>query len=70
MPRSGIVSETDLVTAAVEIYEQEPLLSGHVLAEIPKLFPTTHIAGVTTESNERVSTLIAQRISDAVSAIN
>lgn len=76
--RGGVVSETDLAAAlrmetiaaaAVDVYECEPLAADSVLADVPNLFLTPHIAGVTIESNERVSALIAQRISDAVSVI-
>lgn len=71
--RGGIVDEAALARAlrsgalagaAVDVFEHEPLPAGSALAGAPNLFLTPHIAGVTHESNERVSALIAQRIAE------
>ncbi|WBY03137.1 hydroxyacid dehydrogenase [Ramlibacter tataouinensis] len=71
--RGGIVDEAALARAlrsgalagaAVDVFENEPLPAGSALAGVPNLFLTPHIAGVTHESNERVSALIAQRIAE------
>jgi (S)-sulfolactate dehydrogenase len=71
--RGGIVDEAALVRAlrsgalagaAVDVFEREPLPANSVLAGCPKLLLTPHIAGVTHESNERVSALIARRIAE------
>jgi (S)-sulfolactate dehydrogenase len=71
--RGGIVDETALANAlragrlaaaAVDVFEHEPLASGSPLADAPNLLLTPHIAGVTLESNVRVSSLIAQRIAE------
>jgi (S)-sulfolactate dehydrogenase len=69
--RGGIVDETALVRAlhegrlagaALDVFDDEPLPAGNVLADAPNLILTPHIAGVTQESNERVSSLIAERV--------
>lgn len=69
--RGGIVDEAALARAlgagrlggaALDVFEDEPLAAGSVLAEAPNLILTPHIAGVTRESNERVSGLIAERV--------
>ena len=44
-----------------------PSASSGLLADCPNLFLTPHIAGVTQESNVRVSSLIAQRITEVLS---
>ena len=73
--RGGIVDEAALAQAlrsgalagaAVDVFAQEPLPGGSVLAGCPNLILTPHIAGVTQESNERVSALIAQRIAQVL----
>lgn len=73
--RGGIVDEAALARAlragalagaAVDVFEHEPLPAGSALAGCPNLFLTPHIAGVTHESNERVSALVAQRIAEVL----
>jgi (S)-sulfolactate dehydrogenase len=69
--RGGIVDEAALVRAltsghlggaALDVFETEPLPGGSALAAAPNLLLTPHIAGLTVESNERVSTLIVERV--------
>lgn len=48
--------------AAIDVFAQEPLPPGNALATAPRLILTPHIAGVTAESNTRVSALIAERV--------
>jgi (S)-sulfolactate dehydrogenase len=69
--RGGIVDEAALAKAlaegrlagaALDVFEREPLAAGSALAEAPNLILSPHIAGVTLESNERVSSLIAERV--------
>jgi (S)-sulfolactate dehydrogenase len=71
--RGGIVDEAELAAAlrsghlggaAIDVFEQEPLAAGNALAAVPNLILTPHIAGVTTESNVRVSALIAKRVTE------
>jgi (S)-sulfolactate dehydrogenase len=67
--RGGIVDEAALISAlkakalagaALDVFEEEPLKQGGAqFAGIPNLILTPHIAGVTIESNVRVSALIA-----------
>lgn len=49
---------------ALDVYAQEPVGQGVFRQDIPGLILTPHIAGLTVEANERVSTLIAQRVSE------
>jgi (S)-sulfolactate dehydrogenase len=71
--RGGVVDETALAKAlragkiggaALDVFEAEPLdaKAGKQLAGIANLILTPHIAGVTEESNVRVSDLIADRV--------
>jgi (S)-sulfolactate dehydrogenase len=43
----------------LDVFENEPLPPDSVLSDVPNLILTPHIAGVTEESNVRVSALIA-----------
>ena len=69
--RGGIVDEHALAEllraghlggAALDVYTNEPLSAGSPLAGAPNLVLTPHVAGVTAESNQRVSSLIAERV--------
>lgn len=69
--RGGIVDERALVAAlqhghlggaAIDVYEEEPLQESSVFAGVPNLILTPHIAGVTRESNQRVSDMIATQV--------
>jgi (S)-sulfolactate dehydrogenase len=71
--RGGVVDEVALVDAlragrlggaALDVFEREPVdaTAGRLFAGVPNLLLTPHIAGVTVESNERVSAVIAQAV--------
>ena len=73
--RGGIVDEAALAAmlregrlggAALDVFDSEPLAAGSALAGAPRLLLTPHIAGVSVESNERVSALIADRVAEAL----
>jgi (S)-sulfolactate dehydrogenase len=75
--RGGVVDEVALAAAlranrlggaALDVFDHEPLGAGSPLAGCPRLLLTPHIAGVTRESNERVSALVARRVADALTA--
>lgn len=48
-----------LAGAAIDVFDSEPLAAGSVWQDCPHVLLTPHIAGVTLESNERVSAMIA-----------
>ena len=59
-----------LAGAALDVFETEPLPAGSVFAApVPNLLLTPHIAGSTLESTERRGTLVAQRVADALHAL-
>lgn len=76
--RGGIVDEAalaralragSLAGAALDVFETEPLAANSVLADVPNLLLTPHVAGVTQESNVRVSALIAERVAASLRAL-
>lgn len=69
--RGGIIDEVALAAAlregklggaAIDVFQQEPLPVAEHFKDCPNLILTPHIAGVTSESNERVSFMIAQKV--------
>lgn len=69
--RGGIVDEVALAVAlrsgqlggaALDVFHDEPLKTGSMLADCPNLLLTPHIAGVSAEANIRVSSMIADRV--------
>jgi (S)-sulfolactate dehydrogenase len=69
--RGGVVDEAALADAlkagtikgaALDVFAEEPLPAGSPLADAPNLLVTPHIAGVTEESNVRVSAVTARNV--------
>lgn len=69
--RGGIVDEAAVAAAlrsgalggaALDVFGAEPLPAAAHFAGCPNLILTPHVAGVTTEANERVSFLIADKV--------
>jgi (S)-sulfolactate dehydrogenase len=77
--RGGILDEAALVTAlkdgrlggaALDVFETEPIsaAAGALFRGVPNLLLTPHIAGVTEESNVRVSAVTAKAVLDVLDA--
>ncbi len=75
--RGGVVDEAAVAAAlragklggaALDVFDAEPLPAGSPLAGCPNLLLTPHVAGVTLESNGRVSSLIAAAVAAALRA--
>ena len=73
--RGGIVDELALAAAlksgqlggaAIDVFGQEPLAAAPHFIDCPNLLLTPHIAGLSVESNERVSFLIADKVLEAL----
>jgi (S)-sulfolactate dehydrogenase len=73
--RGGVVDEAALAAAlkagrlkgaALDVFAEEPLGAGSPLAGAPNLLATPHIAGVTEESNVRVSAVTARNVRRAL----
>jgi (S)-sulfolactate dehydrogenase len=69
--RGGVVDDTALADAlrkghlggaALDVFDTEPVGADNVFADTPNLLATPHIAGVTKESNVRVSWMIAREV--------
>jgi (S)-sulfolactate dehydrogenase len=73
--RGGIVDERAMAQAlcegtlggaALDVFDDEPLPARADFVDCPNLLLTPHIAGVTRESNERVSSVIADKVLEAL----
>lgn len=73
--RGGIVDEIALAAAlrsghlggaAIDVFGDEPLPTSAHFVDCPNLILTPHVAGVSVQSNERVSTLIADKLLEAL----
>ena len=73
--RGGVVDEAAVAAAlkagklggaALDVFTAEPLPAGSPLADAPNLVLTPHIAGLTRESNDRVASMIAERVAAAL----
>jgi len=75
--RGGIVDEAALAEllrfgriggAAIDVFVQEPLSARSALAGAPNALLTPHVAGLTVESNRRVSMLVAEKVAEALAS--
>ncbi len=57
-----------LAGAALDVFEREPLPAGAGFDAVPNLLLTPHIAGVTEQSNQRVSALVAANVRQVLKA--
>lgn len=73
--RGGIVDEEALATAlrhgelagaAVDVFEREPLPANSLWRGVPNVILTPHIAGVTRESNRRISEVTVENVGKAL----
>ena len=73
--RGGVVNEIDLARAleggelagaAIDVFEDEPLPQEHPLFAAPNCLLTPHIAGLTSESMDRMATHSAQGVLDVL----
>ncbi|MBL0421589.1 hydroxyacid dehydrogenase [Ramlibacter sp. AW1] len=73
--RGGIVDEQALVSAlrsgqlagaALDVFAEEPLVRADQFRGCPNLLLTPHIAGLSVEANERVSSLVASKVLEAL----
>ncbi len=74
--RGGIVDDAAVASAlksghlggaAIDVFEKEPLPASETFAGCPNLVLTPHIAGVSAEANVRVSSMIAEKVIEALS---
>ncbi len=73
--RGGIVDEVALAAAlrsgrlggaAIDVFASEPVPASPHFVDCPNLLLTPHVAGVSAESNERVSFMIADKVLEAL----
>lgn len=63
---AAALREHRLAGAALDVFVDEPLRPGSPLTDAPNLILTPHIAGLTRQANERVSSLVAERVAAAL----
>ena len=75
--RGGVIDDDALAAALtsgqlggamLDVYEKEPMPADTAIGKAPNCYMTAHIGGVTRESNKRVSSLIAQKVIEALEA--
>lgn len=75
--RGGIVDERALAQclreghlggAALDVFEQEPLPASAHFRDCPHLLLSPHVAGLSAESNQRVSSLIASKVLEVLAS--
>ncbi|MDR1367567.1 MAG: 3-phosphoglycerate dehydrogenase, partial [Candidatus Accumulibacter sp.] len=61
-----LLREGHLAGAVLDVFSKEPLTAGSPLAGLSNVWLTPHIAGLTRESNERVSAIAAEKVDEAL----
>lgn len=61
-----VLRQGRLAGAMLDVFEQEPLPAGSALEGVPNLILTPHIAGVTHESNARISQMTADAVREVL----
>lgn len=54
--------------AAIDVFDVEPMPANSLLQNCPKLLLTPHISGVSAQSNERVSFMIADKVLEGLTS--
>lgn len=63
------LSQNQIAGAAIDVFEREPLPAGHPLMAFPNVILSPHVAGSTTESNERIATAATQAVMDTLAGL-
>jgi (S)-sulfolactate dehydrogenase len=66
LPAADALIVRKRIRIALDVVATEPLPAGSTLADCPNLLLTARVAGVTRESNQRLSLLVAERVAAAL----
>lgn len=63
---AGALRSGHLAGATIDVFAEEPFPAGSLYVGVPNLILSPHVSGVTTESNLRISTLVAENVRRAL----